>query len=748
MIEPLSPGMSTLLRELRLCAPHDLRRCRRRVRRLTRDLPAFDSIWLDALVQEGQLTPFQAEVLESPHADRLRVGPCVLVHKLGGGFSATTYLARAIDGGELCAIKLVPGDEESLREGFERLQKLTIGLRDFAHPSLVAPHAASWWNGQIAVVSRHVPGRTLRELLIRRGRYPAPVVWDIGRQLLEALAALHRQGFVHGGISLANVRLTAAGVAVLVDAGVQPALQPELTPHARLGPEKYDGIAPERIGTGRQATPSTDLYALGCLLWQLLAGRPPFPIGDPLGKLAAHQTKRIPDVRSIAPDTPAPLALSMLALTARQPQERPESAAELLAAWGNAQRPARLRLARFLAGFERPIGAPRTLRGAAASRWTWIAALLVITSGMALQLSRAGLSSALLAMFAAETGAEQRVDLSPSGNESTEPPAPPGIATQPIPAPDASGEIVLTAAGPYAARDISTVGALTLRGADGVQPVIVVEGQPLSLWGTDVRLQNVHVQFVPRDDAEAPPSLVLVRSQNLQVEGCSFRLHPHEIAGDERKPTAVAWKMLEAGDPTGGRVMFADATSLGPGGWLHVTGGLRELRFENCLKLGTGPWLNWLSRSARDPLPSLAFQSVTARQTGPLLRWHRPETPATTPLAIAADDCVLEMESRSALVEFAGALPGGIGVTAQIIGAGSLAPGEIQAAGRWVDGKVRFLPGETVEVEGIAGAAYSFRGPLSDRASDSALADSAGPRRDGRGAGVDAERVAQPPEGH
>ena len=75
MLEPLSDPIRKLLLELKLCSENDLRRSRRCVGKLTCNLPAFDSVWLDALVQIGRLTPFQARMLESSDWHALEIGP-------------------------------------------------------------------------------------------------------------------------------------------------------------------------------------------------------------------------------------------------------------------------------------------------------------------------------------------------------------------------------------------------------------------------------------------------------------------------------------------------------------------------------------------------------------------------------------------------------------------------------------------------------------------------------------------------
>ena len=196
-------------------------------------------------------------------------------------------------------------------------------------------------------ISRFVPGLPLNELLVRRGRFPAAVVFEIGRQLLDGLSALQARSLVHGDIRMSNIRLTESGMGVLVDAGIRQAVHPEVTIHDRMSLEAYDGIAPELIGTGATPTVSSELYSVGCLLWQLLAGRPPFATADPLAKLAAHQQQPIEDVRVWAPDTPAMLAETIRQLTSKSPQERPRSYDEILQRWGRPTAFGRSRLKQF-----------------------------------------------------------------------------------------------------------------------------------------------------------------------------------------------------------------------------------------------------------------------------------------------------------------------------------------------------------------------------------------------------------------
>src|SRR5262249_35206230 len=292
------------------------------------------------------LTPYQARLLESSDRGALAIGPCVAIDRLGSGRDGQTLLARMRDGHDLCVAKILHASGLS-EETVERLHLLVARVQDFAHPSIVAPMSCARIDDRLVLVSRYVPGTHLADLVIRRGRFPAQIVWEIGRQLAEGLATLEERGIAHGDIRAANVRLMSGGTAVLVDAGVRPAIDPFLTIHAGLPPDRFDGIAPELIGASVSPNARSDAYALGCLLWQLLAGRPPFPGGDPLIKIAAHQTRSIDDVRQWAPDTPNALAEEIRRLTAREVSERPKNLQQVLESWHSPGRAGRARLASF-----------------------------------------------------------------------------------------------------------------------------------------------------------------------------------------------------------------------------------------------------------------------------------------------------------------------------------------------------------------------------------------------------------------
>lgn len=335
-----SNELADQLNRLRLCTPAQLAGCESIVRRLCHDLPDFDSVWLDALVQRRVLSPFQAEVLQSARPEDLRVGRYVVVQPLG----KRSLLAADDSGGrfvlrQLCGASF--GNSPPLvcrEEVLARLQVIiaatgavksaTAGMLAMPLEVIAEPEA-----GQAFLVSRFQGDWSLEELLIRGGRLPAAAVAEIGRDLLLALTGLEREKLLHGEVVLRNVRLTVDGRIVVTAPFVRCLLQPHVLLTEELTLRDCEGVAPELTGSGRAADARSELYATGCLLWQLLTCRPIFLAADPVTRLMMMTDQDIPDVRGLVPDCPEWMARLILAMTRRSAELRPSSIAEVLRTW-------------------------------------------------------------------------------------------------------------------------------------------------------------------------------------------------------------------------------------------------------------------------------------------------------------------------------------------------------------------------------------------------------------------------------
>lgn len=599
----------------------------------------------------GILTAFQAKLLESAPPEQLRIGPCVLLDRLGRGEFSETYLAKSPGSLEQIVLKRVRLAAELSDSAFGRSQTLIERLRGLDNPFSIGPHFADRHEGDLILLSRHAAGPNCRELLVRRGRFPVEVVGQIARQLAVGLAALEARGCLHGQIQLTNVRLTASGHAILVDAGLGQALERGLLVRGDVPPEAYEGTAPELIGTGSPKTTASELYAFGCLLWHLLAGRPPFPTGDPLAKLAAHQSRAIPVIGEFAPDTPAPLADAVRALTQRDRSRRPPTFAEVAARFGNVTTRGHRRLGQFRRQFDTAAPLERTPaeRRSRFSAATFAAILLTI-AGVACIFSDVGLANRLVWLRSATTSVFSRT---PAGTaevtrntvarpHQAKDATAPGF--QPLPKPDADG-VVRIDAGPYVAQGLSLVGDLSIRGTGGSASVVVVLDQPLRVICHKFTMHNVVLmrgssakpQSNGRPDGLSFGPLLALRSEEAFLDRCAFV--PNGSASDQ---SAVVWSSVGARDPDAGRIRVANTVFLNAGTAVVCASPPSRLEVDNCLKVGGA--LFDLGEWPRTRDVQISARQLTLRHASALglVKISMKAVPRAQ-LRAALDDCVFDL---------------------------------------------------------------------------------------------------------
>ena len=498
--------------------------------------------------------------------------------------------------------RLTPPDDQ-LAAVEDRLRHLLERCRAIGSPHLSLPTALIRQETALLIVSPYIAGTTLSELLIRRGRFPARSVALLADQILSALTALHTAGLAHGDVRLAKLRLTNRGTTVLVDAGVKPVLSPELLVHAVQSPEEADVVAPERIGTNLPATAASDLYAAGCVLWQLLAGRPPHPPADPLTKLAAHQTRRISDVREFAPDTPAVLADLIFQLTSPNPQERPRSA-EAARHRLSVRRGARSgTLASFRRQFDGVV--PHLATRTIPQRYGWpaVAAAVLICGMIAAALGDRGLRGELLAI------AQRQWSLVETAPDSYPNTAAAGQALQDIPEPDSRGVITLISPGPYGVRDLTAVGALIIQAAKGVSPEIRIVDEPLRISAQRVTLKEI--RFEGRDASRSESDgMIELKTQRCQIVGCEFRTAP-----ESSSMAAIAWEPIDRRDPQAGQLNVKSTVFFGSADALRCAASPRLISWRNVLQAGPGRGIV-VSEAAGSRGLKLELDHVTLRGSG------------------------------------------------------------------------------------------------------------------------------------
>jgi serine/threonine protein kinase len=219
-----------------------------------------------------------------------------IVSRVGRGGMGVVYRALDLSLERQVALKVLAeelADDPAFRGRFERESKLAASLD---HPSVIPIYAAGEWEGVLYLAMRLVDGADLRSIVRQAGRLEPERAVRIVTQVASALDAAHAHGLVHRDVKPANVLLAAGDHVYLTDFGLSKRLAAD-TAYTRTGEVlgSLDSIAPEQIRR-EPSGPFTDVYALGCMTFQLLTGSVPFDIETEEGKLWAHlsETPRAP----------------------------------------------------------------------------------------------------------------------------------------------------------------------------------------------------------------------------------------------------------------------------------------------------------------------------------------------------------------------------------------------------------------------------------------------------------------------
>ncbi|NKY12892.1 protein kinase domain-containing protein [Streptomyces somaliensis] len=257
-----------------------------------------------------------------------------LTHRLGRGGMAEVFAAEDVRLGRTVAVKLLRTDlaEDPVSKArFTREAQSVAGLN---HHAIVAVYDSGEdeVNGQAVpyIVMELVEGRTIRELLVSAEAPPPEQALIIVSGVLEALAYSHQHGIVHRDIKPANVIITGSGAVKVMDFGIARALHGASTTMTQtgmvMGTPQY--LSPEQA-LGKAVDHRSDLYATGCLLYELLALRPPFVGETPLSVVYQHvQDTPVPPSRVSDAAPPELDGLAMRAL-AKDPDDRFQSAEEM-----------------------------------------------------------------------------------------------------------------------------------------------------------------------------------------------------------------------------------------------------------------------------------------------------------------------------------------------------------------------------------------------------------------------------------
>lgn len=757
MKEYLPAALVELLASLDLASERQIRGARGRVRRLGAG-PHDDSLWVDALAQARLLTPWQATEINAGRSASLKVGPFVLYEPLARLGYATVFRAREMGSRRIVRLSLAHNVTD-VADTERRIARLT-GQADVLHMAPLAPLTQYGRDGdRLWVCSEYFSGRTAQHWLTAHGRFAPRAVLEIARQMLAGLAVCEQYDTPHTDLGSYQLWFDRQWRVQLPEPGLRGVLRPNECKHDHNLPlSAYDYRAPELSLDQSTYNHRSELYACGALWWHLLAGRPPLPGATVTEKLRAAQTVKLPDIRRLAPDTPAVLAEAVMACLAREPLERPESLATLATSLGSSTPKSQRQLAWMLKPPQRYRAATRLQIG---DRWRprRPGSRLAASAGAVLSLAIIAWP-AIWDRFGQGDKASPKVEaVEPPPNQELQP----NTTGKPIEmaqrrnADFYSDQVVQTSweepldrpvsdAGPVSEADAQVAASQqtyrVMPLADGERRLVLVPPKGIQVESDAATLENI--DFVARQPLSPGKAMLILRGSKTEIRGCSFQTS--DAVADSDLPTAIA--MNEDVDPvesnadlSTGELEIRDTvfrrvkSAIG----CKVAGGT-IVRLDNVLHLGVGSSVQFDRFPAADELLAISLSRVTIRGARTMIEIGCDQLPLWPGrLEINAEDCGFVLAAAAALVEYRGATrPSPLLKGLRWSGQGSvLSPRACLALWRMPDGRLLAAPDESLPIEGVVRAEVGFAGAAGEGPAESRIVRWQAPLRSPRPPGID-----------
>ena len=278
------------------------------------------------LVESGLITEWQCKKLLAGKYKGFFLGKYKLLRHLGSGGMSTVYLAENKITGQKRAIKVLPRKNVNDKSFLERFYREARAAAALNHPNIVRVYDIAAIDKTHFMVMEYVEGIDLYEMVKRDGPLPFEAALCHVRQAAIGLQHAHDRNLVHRDIKPANLLLSEGGTVKILDLGLALLTAEDEESLTIMHNERVMGTAdylsPEQAVNSHEVDPRTDIYSLGCTLYFLLTGQPPFPNGTLAQRIAMHQTKEPEAIANIKQDCPAAIVQFCKRMMQKKPEDR------------------------------------------------------------------------------------------------------------------------------------------------------------------------------------------------------------------------------------------------------------------------------------------------------------------------------------------------------------------------------------------------------------------------------------------
>lgn len=241
---------------------------------------------------------------------------------------ANVYLAKDVFLDRKVAVKVLRGDLANDEKFIRRFQREAYAASSLSHPNIVEMYDVGEDNGTYYIVMEYIEGRTLKQLLKKRGNLTPAEVVDIMLQLTDGIAVAHDKYIIHRDLKPQNIMISDDGKIKITDFGIAMALNSTQVTQTNSVMGSVHYLPPEQA-SGKGSTTKSDIYSMGIMMFELLTGKLPFKGENAVEIALKHMKDDIPSVRKINSNIPQSLENIIIKSTAKNPKNRYDDVKEM-----------------------------------------------------------------------------------------------------------------------------------------------------------------------------------------------------------------------------------------------------------------------------------------------------------------------------------------------------------------------------------------------------------------------------------